>query len=115
MWWNRKIAALLLATLCGCAIGPTAALEVCPSRGEQALRFVDVFDGSPMELATLAPDSAEELSGYWLLGYVYDAGRFVTIRCKYADNKSVDVKLTTRVDRCSYKLDARKTLSLLCK
>jgi hypothetical protein len=115
MSWNSKIAALLLATLSGCAIRPTAAAEVCPSRSNQALRFVDVFDGSPKEMATLVPDRAEEFSGYWQLGYVYDAGRFVTIRCKYADNKAIDVKLSKRVDRCDYKIDARKTLALLCK
>jgi len=66
-------------------------------------------------MATLVPDSAEEFSGYWQLGYVYDAGRFVTIRCKYADKKAIDLSLSKRVDRCDYSIDAQRTLSLRCK
>ena len=115
MSWNKKIVALLLASLSGCSIHPVVGAEVCPSRHEQALRFVDVFDGSPDELATLIPDTAKERSGYWQLGYIYDAGRFVTIRCKYADGQALDVKLSNRVYRCDYKIDSRKTLKLYCK
>ena len=84
-------------------------------RSEQPLRFLDVFDGSPEELATLIPDRAQEPSGYWQLGYIYDAGRIVTIRCKYADGKTFDVKLSNRVNRCDYEIDAQKTLSLYCR
>jgi hypothetical protein len=112
---NRKIAALLLATLVGCVITPTAGKDVCPLRGEQPLRFVDIFDGSPAESATLIPDEEGERSGNWKLGYVYDAGRSVTIRCKYADGKAIDVKLADRIDRCDYKIGTRKTLILACK
>lgn len=41
--------------------------------------------------------------------------RFVTIRCKYADGKTLDVKLSKRVDRCDYQIDVDKTLVLRCK
>ena len=61
------------------------------------------------------PDKAEERSGYWQLGYIYDAGRFVTIRCKYTDGQALDVKLSKKVDKCDYKTDPNKTLSLYCK
>jgi hypothetical protein len=105
------MAALLLAALSGWTSQPTRAAEVCPSRGRQALRFVDVFDGSPSALATLEPDRAGTRSGYWLLGYVFDAGRFVTIRCKYADQQAVDVKLARKVARCRYHIDDRAVLS----
>ena len=115
MSWNSKILAPLLVLLSGCSIYPAIAIEVCPSRHEQPLRYVDVFDGTPEELATLVPDRAEESSGYWLLGYIYDAGRFVTIRCKYADEQAVDVKLSTRVEKCSYQVSAKKILKLYCK
>jgi hypothetical protein len=76
---------------------------------------VDVFDGTPEELASLVPDMAQARSGYWQLGYVYDAGRFVTIRCKYADGKALDVKLPDKVNRCDYRINAQKTLALHCK
>jgi hypothetical protein len=110
---NSKIPLLLLASL---AVGtPAVAGEVCPSRPQHALRFVDVFDGPPQDLATLIPDKARERSGYWQLGYVYDAGRIVTIRCKYDDGKKLDVKLTNRVERCDYRIDAKHALKLNCK
>jgi len=115
MSWNRNVVALLLASLSCCWIPPVIAAEVCPSRLGQPLRFVDVFDGTPEELATLIPDRGNERSGYWKLGYVYDAGRFVTIRCKYADKQTVDVKLSQRVRKCDYKIDAKKTLKVYCK
>jgi hypothetical protein len=115
MSWNRKRTARVLALLAACWVYPAAAADVCPLRQGQPLRFVDVFDGPPEELATLVPDKAQKLSGYWQLGYVYDAGRFVTIRCKYADGQESDVKLPNKVAKCDYKIDAKKTLMLTCK
>lgn len=112
---NSKVVALLLLLLLGCFASAVRAGEVCPSRNEQALRFVDVFDGKPEEMATLMPDLANEKSGYWQLDYVYDAGRFVTIRCKYADGKFLDVKLSTRIGRCYYKINQRSDLSVICR
>ena len=115
MSWTNRVGILLLALLSGCAPTPGVAAEVCPSQKNQPLRFVDVFDGPVQDLATLVPDKAGERSGYWRLGYVYDAARFVTIRCKYADGKTLDVKLSKRVDRCDYQIDVDKTLVLRCK
>ena len=66
------------------------------------------------QLATLVPDQARRSSGFWRLGYIYDAGRFVTIRCKYADRVVSDVKLAARVQQCAYKIDAHKSLTLNC-
>lgn len=107
--------ALLLVGLCGCSAKVTRAADVCPANGHSPLRSVDVFDGSPAELASLVPDLANERSGYWQLGYVYDAGRFVSVRCKYADGSTAEQKLIHKVARCDYKLDAQKTLSLQCR
>jgi hypothetical protein len=115
MSWNRGTSILLFVSLSGCSIQYAVAKEVCPSRLEHSLRFVDVFDGSPEELATLIPDVAHASSGYWRLGYVYDAGRFVTIRCKYDDRKEVEIKLPDKIARCDYKIDAQHVLSLNCK
>ena len=111
----NKIAVVLLAAISTCCAHAAPAPQVCPVRLDHPLRFVDVFDGSPQELATLVPDQAQEHSGYWQLGYIYKAGRFVTIRCKYDDGKELDVKLSNKVDRCDYKIDAKKRLQLSCK
>ena len=115
MSWNRKSAVLLLTALSACWLQPAVAAKVCPSQREQPLRFVDVFDGPVEELATLVPDRAQQYSGHWQLGYVYDAGRSVTIRCKYADGHVVDVPLPKRIRGCDYKINARKDLRLDCK
>jgi hypothetical protein len=112
---SNKSVALVVAFLWGCLVHQAVAADVCPVREPQPLRFVDVFDGPPADLATLIPDKAGERSGYWLLGYIYDAGRFVVIRCKYADKQTVDVKLSQKVNKCEYKIDAKKTLSVYCK
>jgi hypothetical protein len=104
---------LLAVFLIGWA-APAIAAEVCPKRTGQSLRFVDVFDGSPDELAKLIPDKAKARFGYWQLDYVYAAGRFVTVRCKYDDEKELDVKLTHNVARCDYRIGAQKTLILSC-
>lgn len=106
---------VLLVGLCGCSAMVTRAADVCPAHGKSPLRSVDVFDGSPAELASLVPDEAHERSGYWELGYVYDAGRFVSVRCRYADGSSVEEKLVRKVARCDYTVDAQKTLSLQCR
>lgn len=114
MSWNEYVAAALLAVLSGCAPPAAVAAGICPAQKSQPLRFVDVFDGPPEELATLIPDSAQARSGYWKLGYVYDSSRIVTIRCRYADGKTLDVKLPNRVDKCNYKINAEMTLTLYC-
>jgi hypothetical protein len=108
------VTAMVVASA-GCTSIPAVSAEVCPSRPDQPLRFVDVFDGAPEELATLIPDQALARSGYWKLGYVFDSGRFVTIRCKYQDGKASDVKLARKVARCDYRINARRTLALRCK
>ena len=115
MLWSSKCIAALFASTAAFSVQPGMGADICQSRDEQPLRFVDVFDGSPEELATLEPDRARERSGYWLLGTIYDAGRTVTIRCKYADGQAFDVTLSKRVNSCSYKINDRKILSICCK
>ncbi|MFZ2269483.1 MAG: STY0301 family protein [Azonexus sp.] len=105
---------LILSFLCAAWTLPVLAAEVCPARPGQQLQFIDVFDGPPEEMAFLRPGRERPRSGAWELGYIYDAGRSVTIRCKYADEQALDVKLSKRVGRCNYRLDAKKTLKLDC-
>ncbi|WP_081483727.1 STY0301 family protein [Paracidovorax oryzae] len=110
---SKQIAAFLL-----CLSGWSsvfAAPPVCPIRQDQPLRYIDVFDGEPSDLATLEPDVAKERYGHWVLGYIYDKGRFPTIRCKYADKQTHDVKLAKRVEQCSYSINAKNVLRVTCK
>jgi hypothetical protein len=104
----------LLVSLLGISTFANAT-EVCPARKGQPLRFVDVFDGPTEEMATLVPDQDYTRSGYWQLRYVYESSRFVTIRCKYADGAVLDIKLIDKVDRCDYKINAKKALTINCK
>ena len=105
----------LLILILGCWLNVGYAKPPCPSSHDRPLRFVDVFDGPPEEMATLVPDVAAARSGRWNLAYVYKAGRFVSIRCKYADGPAIDVKITQRIHACRYALDANKNLSVNCK
>lgn len=114
MSWNKQLAVFWLCALSGCSMVPAMANNVCAVRNDHPLQYVDVFDGAPEELASLVPDKAEDTYGYWSLGYIYEAGRFVTIRCKYEDGLVTDVKLTTKTSRCEYRSDSHKTLSLSC-
>ncbi len=106
---------VLCTTLLVCWAGTATAGEVCPKQPRQALRFVDVFDGPPEEMASLVPDQAKARAGHWKVDYIYDAGRFVTVRCKYADSPTIDVRLPDKVHRCEYTINANKVLSVRCK
>lgn len=114
MLWNKTKNLLLALLLSGLAV-PVFAVEVCPVRSEYPLRFVDVFDGPAEGLATLIPDKVRQKSGYWILGYIYDAGRFVTFHCKYADGQQLEKMVTQKLSRCDYKIDAHKNLQLDCR
>jgi hypothetical protein len=115
MSWNKRICSLLLAALSCCFLQPAVSAEICPLRPQHSLRFVDVFDGPAKEMATLVPDVAHERSGHWELAYIYDAGRFVTIKCKYEDGKELEVTLRDKVNKCEYRIDSKRALSLACK
>jgi hypothetical protein len=116
MSWSKKTTIQLVALLSvGWLVDTADAAPVCPVRGGTSLRYVDVFDGPPEDLAILVPDENKKLFGSWQLAYIYKAGRFVTIRCKYADGQAADVKLPNKVEKCDYKIDVGKILSVSCK
>ena len=110
--WLLKIQVVIV--LLG-SVSVAFAVEVCPVLSDQPLQYADVFDGSPDELASLVPDVSNRRSGYWRVDYVYRAGRFVTVRCKYAQGKVVDVKLPELVKKCSYSLDHHNVLKINCR
>jgi hypothetical protein len=91
-----------------------AAIEPCPIRPESSLKYADVFDGPPEDLASLMADKPGKTSGYFTLGHIYDAGRFVTVRCEYADRVTTDVEISTKIKGCTYAFDKNKKLSFSC-
>jgi hypothetical protein len=87
----------------------------CPVLAGEELQLVDVFDGSPAEQAYLVPDSTNDEGGVWRLGYVFDAGRFVTVRCKYTHGHAIDLTIATRVARCQYTSQGAAGLKMVCQ
>jgi hypothetical protein len=113
MRWNGiSIALIALASAYG--IGHAIGAEVCASKS-QPLRTFTVFDGPPSEQASLVPDSAGKDSSSWELGYIYDAGRSVWVRCQYADGTSSDVQLSAKVEKCEYKEVKKDAFRLFCQ
>ncbi|WP_139798966.1 STY0301 family protein [Andreprevotia lacus] len=112
MWLSSGLAGMLLCLLCNSA--QAAPVPSCPARAGHALHNVTVFDGDPAELASLVPEQTSRRKGYWPLAYVYAQGRHVTLRCTYADQQTVDVPLSARVERCDYTQNGN-TLKLSCR
>jgi hypothetical protein len=114
MSWSNRSAVLVLCLVFWHSV-QAATDQVCPGSPNHFLRYVDVFDGDPSDRATLEPDLAKKTYGFWLLDYVYKEGRFVTIRCKYSDKQTLDIKLTKPVNRCDYKVSLKKVLDVSCR
>lgn len=93
-----RLAPLLLLALAAVATDGMAA-GVCPPRAGLPATQVEVFDGDPAELASLAPDDEDGGPAVYRVGYVYRQGRHVTIRCHYG-GKTIDVPLVQPVATC---------------
>lgn len=87
----------------------------CPVFADDKLQFVDVLDGPLDEQAFLVPDVNTDERGSWNLGYVFDAGRFVTVRCKYASGRVTDLKITMRIKQCQYTSQGTAGLRMVCQ
>jgi hypothetical protein len=110
MRWNR-ISVPLIALTSACGIGHAIGAEVCAAKS-QTIRSFMVFDVPPSELASLVPEQTGENSGYWELGYVYDAGRSAWVHCQYSDGTSAGVQLSTRIGKCEYEEFKNDTFKL---
>ncbi|SAK89595.1 lipoprotein [Caballeronia calidae] len=113
---NKAIAGLAASVLVASVGGCANAKEVaCPALSDTHLRYVQLFDGNPEEQVSLIADHSNSAQGYWKLGYVYDHGRSVTVRCVYADKQTRDIAISRRVDACRYQIDASGTTKLDCE
>ncbi|WP_325072535.1 STY0301 family protein [Paraburkholderia acidisoli] len=115
MWWNRFASVIIGVFLGFCSFDAAIAGRVCPVKRGTTLQYVTVFDGAPEELASLIPDQTSNRTGRWEVGYVYDAGREVTIRCRYLNGDAQDIRLTDRIGACFYAISRKHVLALSCK
>jgi hypothetical protein len=108
---------LLLILILGSAIyfARANAENVCHTRPGDNIQQIDIFDGKPEELAYLAPDDEKAAPNIYTLGYIYDQGRVVTIRCKYNSGFVADVELKGRVTQCKSLSNKSGDMSLACK
>jgi len=113
---NHKFlwAALLISALSG-GLAFAKNTHVCPLRMDDPVTSIDVFDGSPDEQAFLAPDREVNNVDTFSLGYVYQDGRTVTIRCKYGSGFVADVALRSRVNSCIATVGAGEAISVNCQ
>lgn len=89
--------------------------SVCPARLNDTIQQIDIFDGKPEELAFLAPDDDQALPSIYTLNYIYDAGRTVTVRCKYTSSFVADVELKSKVNQCTFSSYKSGNSALICK
>jgi hypothetical protein len=89
--------------------------SVCPTRNHDNIHQIDIFDGKPEELAYLAPDDEQTAPNTYTLGYIYEKGRRVTIRCKYNSGFVFDVELKNKVNECKLSSYKSGEYALVCK
>ena len=89
--------------------------SICTTRPNEKVQQIYIFDGKPEELAYLAPDDNQTNSNIYTLNYIYDAGRFVTIRCKYDSNFIYDVEMKDKVNQCKFSKNKSDSYILICK
>lgn len=97
----RFVTAGFMLTACAGAKAAHGSKSVCAVHpGSHATR-IEIFDGDPADLASLAPDDDRTAPNTYTVKGVYAQGRHVTVRCRYG-RTSQDVVLTAPVTRCQY-------------
>ena len=101
---SNELLRCLACAVIACVLGTAQAkpLEVCPARHGGTLQQIYLFDGTPEDLAYLAPDNDTTASNVYSLKAIYDEGRFVTVRCKYKSGSVIDVEMKNRIEKCTF-------------
>ena len=114
-WNNRPIPLFLLAAILSGPAIHAQAKGVCPLRANEQVKKIDIFDGKPEELATLAPDDHEKAPNIWTVADIYEHGRIVTVRCTYDSGFVFDLALKDKVNRCRASRSKSGAPHLVCK
>ena len=88
--------------------------DVCPKYSNAKIKSIGIFDGKPEELVALAPDD-EPNEYFTTLGYIYEEGHTITIRCNYDTGFIFDVELKEKVDYCMALENKEEGMNLICK
>ncbi|MDO8728682.1 MAG: hypothetical protein Q7K26_02175 [bacterium] len=108
-----RIIKLILLSI-GCACLSVGAKGVCPELIHDKVQQIYIFDGSPDELAYLAPDDDDKAANTYTLSYIYEKGRIVTIRCTYESGYVFDVSMKNRINLCNFSRSKAGTPILVC-
>lgn len=120
MWWSRfrPMPPLLLAMLLLAPV-PAAAQDappsVCPARPGDIVQAIDVFDGPPEELAYLMADGQRGGASLFTIGPIREAGRRVTIRCKYRSGAALDVLVRAEAEQCAARRQNSGNVLVTCR
>ena len=113
MWSNKALGLVALGLIGALASLPAAARSsaqhrlACPNQlGGKILIDGQVLDGPIVDNAILQGDDMsagrfDERDG-WIVGYVYEQGRKVSLECNYAGGGKTFVTTAKRVDRCLF-------------
>ena len=114
---SNELLGCMASALIACAMGSAQAktFDVCPTRHHDPIQQIYLFDGTPEELAYLAPDNDTNASNLYSLESIYDNGRFVNVRCKYKGGSRVDLKLKNRTSQCTFRKDKAGYGNLRCR
>jgi hypothetical protein len=124
----RRVITSLSNALCvaGAVLVATSAtagetLKSCPQKlGDLPLATGYVLDGPLQDKAVLEADTAGTTAdgefARWQVGYVYAAGRQVTLDCRYGGQaESHAVLIETQVKKCMYRKSKKHNVSLRCQ
>ena len=117
--WSSRLAAVAALVLASAQAGATPTM--CPAKQDgQPLSTGYVLDGPLQDKAILEADSGGSKNGVefarWKVRYVYDAGRQVTLDCRYGDGATpVAVVIATPVKVCSYSKSKKRGVELRCR
>lgn len=98
---------IALAALVSPAMAAGSQSACPPTNDGPKLISVEVFDGVAEDDATLAPDDGDQNNGVWQVAGIYQAGRFVTLRCNYADGTLADFPIKRKVSVCRSRQSGR--------
>lgn len=106
------VAGLLLTVGASAHVAPSS-MSICAVHADAKVTQIEIFDGDPADLASLAPDDPQNAPNTYAVKGVYDQGRHVTVRCHYGTTFD-DVVLTTPVSSCRFSGGAAHPM-LVCR